>query len=119
MPNEASGKIRIVPRTAAQAIHLPNALRFCFKTRAKPMYDDDEDDQELRLTIPIEDAFSFSMGEFELGPNETSDTMRQLVGVLIIDALEYAERWRLAAQARIFLAARWPDCPGFRRDRSE
>jgi hypothetical protein len=76
--------------------------------------DQEEEEDEFRLTIPIEDAFSFSMGEYELGPNETSDSMRQLVGILIIDALEYAESWRLAAEAKTLLAVRWPDCPGFR-----
>jgi hypothetical protein len=81
------------------------------------MHDDDE--QEFRLTVPIEDAFAFSMGEFELGPTQTSDAMCQLVGVLIIDALEYSEHWRLAAEARASLAERWPDCPGFRNGDAE
>jgi hypothetical protein len=71
-------------------------------------------DEQFRLTIPIEDAFAFSMGEFELGPNETCDAMRQLVGVLVIDTLQYGEHWRIAAEARAFLAERWPDCPAFR-----
>jgi hypothetical protein len=70
-------------------------------------------EEKFRLTIPIEDAFAFSMGEFQLGPSETSDAMRQLVGVLVIDALEYGEHWRVAAEARAFLAERWPDCAGF------
>jgi hypothetical protein len=70
-------------------------------------------DEKFRLTIPIEDAFAFSMGEFDLRPEETSDAMRQLVGVLVIDALHYGEHWRVAAEARAFLAERWPDCPAF------
>jgi hypothetical protein len=70
-------------------------------------------EEEFRLTIPIEDAFAFSMGEFQLGPGETADAMRQLVGVLVIDVLQYGEHWRVAAEARAFLAERWPDCPGF------
>ena len=74
----------------------------------------DEEDLEFRLTIPIEDAFAFSMGEFQTGSIETSDAMRQLVGVLVIDVLQYGEHWRMAAEARDFLARRWPDCPSFR-----
>ena len=74
----------------------------------------DEEEQEFRLTIPIEDAFAFSMGEFHLGSTETSDAMRQLVGILIVDALQYGEHWRLAAEARASLAERWPHCPAFR-----
>lgn len=70
-------------------------------------------DEEFQLTIPIEDAFAFSMGECESGSTETPDAMRQLVGVMVIDALQYGEHWRIAAQARAFLAERWPDCPGF------
>jgi hypothetical protein len=42
--------------------------------------------------------------------------MRQLVGVLVIDTLQYGEHWRVAADARAFLAERWPDCPAFRTD---
>ena len=75
--------------------------------------DEDEDNDALRLTIPIEDAFAFAMGEVDRGPGETPDLSRQLVGVLIIDALEYAESWRLAAEARALLASRWPHCRGF------
>ncbi len=72
-------------------------------------------DQEVRfrLTIPIEDAFAFAMGEFDLG-NEATDGMRHLVGVLIIDSLEYGENWRIAAEVRACLAERWPECAGFR-----
>jgi hypothetical protein len=81
------------------------------------MHDDREQDLEFRITIPIEDAFAFSLGEFELGANETSDAMRQLVGVLVLDTLQYGEHWRIAAEARATLAARWPDCPGFRNGR--
>ena len=78
------------------------------------MHDDREQDLEFRITIPIEDAFAFSMGEFEIGASETSDSMRQLVGVLVVDTLQYGEHWRIAAEARAYLADRWPDCPGFR-----
>src|SRR4051812_33845600 len=71
-------------------------------------------DVKYRLTIPIEDAFAFAMGEFDLADNPTCDAMRQLVGVLVVDALQYGEHWRVAAEARAFLARRWPECPGFR-----
>jgi hypothetical protein len=77
--------------------------------------DDEEEEQQFRLTIPLEDAFAFSMGEFRFASTETSDAMRQLVGILIVDALQYGEHWRVAAEARASLAERWPDCPGFWR----
>ena len=70
-------------------------------------------DERFRLTIPIEDAFAFAMGEFDLPSEPACDGMRQLVGVLVINALQYGEHWRVAAEARAFLAWRWPDCPGF------
>jgi hypothetical protein len=76
-------------------------------------------DVQYRLTIPMEDAFAFAMGEFELGNNPTCDAMRQLVGVLVLDALQYGEHWRVAAQARALLACRWPDCAGFLGSGSE
>jgi hypothetical protein len=75
---------------------------------------EEEEEDVFRLTIPVENAFAFAMGEVELGPGRTPDLSRQLVGILIIDALEYAEKWRLAAEARAVLASRWPHCPGFR-----
>ncbi|HKP04233.1 MAG TPA: hypothetical protein VJU77_12845 [Chthoniobacterales bacterium] len=78
----------------------------------------DEEELEFRITIPIEDAFAFSMGEFPLHPTEASDEMRQVVGVLIVDALQYGEHWRVAAEVRASLAERWPDCPGFHGNRS-
>ena len=78
----------------------------------------DEEEVEFRITIPIEDAFAFSMGEFHFGASEPSDAMRQLVGVLIVDALQYGEHWRVAAEVRASLAERWPDCPGFHGNRS-
>jgi hypothetical protein len=77
----------------------------------------DEEEQEFGLIVPIEDAFAFSMGEYDLESRETSDAMRQLVGILIIDALQHGEHWRVAAEARSWLAERWPDCPGFRGGR--
>ena len=76
-------------------------------------------DVQYRLTIPMEDAFAFAMGEFELGHHPACDGMRQLVGVLVVDALQYGEHWRLAAEARALLACRWPDCAGFHGNVSE
>lgn len=67
----------------------------------------------FRLTIPIEDAFAFAMGDFDLGCTETTDGMRRLVGALVIDSLEYGEHWRVAAEVRACLAERWPRCSSF------
>jgi hypothetical protein len=72
-------------------------------------------DQEarFRLSIPIEDAFAFAMGESDLNYSHVTDEMRQVIGFLVIDTLEYGEQWRVAAEARACLAARWPECFSF------
>lgn len=67
----------------------------------------------FRLTIPIEEAFAFALGESDLNYTEPMDEMRQVIGLLIIDKLEYAEHWRVAAEVRACLAARWPECLAF------
>jgi hypothetical protein len=60
------------------------------------------------LIIPLSDAFAFAMGWSDLGYGKASDGMRQLVGLLVIDALEYNEHWRESGRARKSLAKRWP-----------
>ena len=70
-------------------------------------------DIRYRLTIPIEEAFRFAMDESDLSYTKVPTMMRQLVGVFVLDALQYAEHWRIAAEARALLAHRWPGCPGF------
>ena len=72
-----------------------------------------DQDIRYRLTIPIEEAFRFAMAESDLGYKKATTMMRQVVGVLVIDALQYAEHWRIAAEARALLAHRWPGCPSF------
>jgi hypothetical protein len=67
----------------------------------------------FRLTIPIEEAFAFAMGESNLHYAEASDEMRQVIGLLVIDKLEYSEQWRISAEVRACLAGRWPECFGF------
>jgi hypothetical protein len=64
----------------------------------------------FRLAIPIAEAFAFAMGESDLAYTDATDEMRQVVGLLVIDKLEYAEQWRVAAEARACLASRWPEC---------
>ena len=64
----------------------------------------------FRLAIPIEEAFAFAMGESDLNYTAATDEMRQVLGLLVIDKLEYAEQWRVAAEVRMCLAVRWPEC---------
>jgi hypothetical protein len=68
-------------------------------------------DQEtrFRLTIPISDAFAFAMGETDLSYTDATDEMRQVIGLLVIDHLEYTEQWRLSAEVGACLAFRWPE----------
>jgi hypothetical protein len=61
----------------------------------------------------VEDAFAFAMGWTDLGYLSASDSMRHVVGLLVIDSLEYAEEWRASARARICLGERWPECGCF------
>ena len=77
-----------------------------------------DQDIRYRLTIPIEDAFRFAMDESDLGYRKATAMMRHVVGVLVIDALQYAEHWRIAAEARALLAHRWPGCPSFESKRT-
>lgn len=69
-----------------------------------------EEQTRYRLTIPLGDALAFAMGWSDLGYESPSDAMRQVVGLLVVDGLEYSEQWRVSAQARACLAEKWPDC---------
>lgn len=68
------------------------------------------DDEQLRLTIPVTEALAFALGESDLGYAWPDDGMRKLIGVLALDALEYSEEWRSAALARARLTEKWPEC---------
>lgn len=70
--------------------------------------------KRYRLTIPLLDAFSFAMGWTDLGYKSAEDPMRQVMGMLVVDSLEYSEQWRASALARECLADRWPGCFGSR-----
>ncbi|PZR74466.1 MAG: hypothetical protein DLM73_07855 [Chthoniobacterales bacterium] len=65
---------------------------------------------QFRLTIPLADAFAFAMGWSDLGYETASDPMRQVVGLLVLDSLEYSEQWRASARVRACLQEKWPDC---------
>ena len=64
----------------------------------------------FRLTIPVADAFAFAMGVSDLTYEKPSDEMRQVMGLLVVDNLEYGEHWRASAEVRASLMARWPEC---------
>ena len=72
-----------------------------------------EVEARFRLTIPIGDALAFAMGWSDLGYENADDTMRRIIGVLAVDALEYDEQWRAAALARACLLMKWPACFAF------
>ena len=67
-----------------------------------------EEETRFRLTIPLEEAFAFAMGWTDLGYSGVSDAMRHVIGLLVVDALEYSEEWRASARTRARLAERWP-----------
>lgn len=64
----------------------------------------------FKLAIPIPDALAFAMGWSDLNCSEPRDALRQLMGVFAVDALQYTEQWRAAAQARALLEQKWPGC---------
>ena len=67
------------------------------------------DEERFRLTIPLSDAVSFAMGWSDLDYTDPPETLRQVVGIIAVDALEYSEQWRTAVMLRTCLARRWPD----------
>ena len=64
--------------------------------------------ERFRLTIPLSEAIPFAMGASDLSYPNATDELRQLVGLLVIDTLEYSEEWRSAAIVRTCLQDRWP-----------
>lgn len=65
-------------------------------------------EDQLRLVIPLTDAVSFAMGWSDLEYRAPADHLRQVVGILAIDALQRGEQWRLASMLQRCLAHRWP-----------
>lgn len=66
--------------------------------------------ERFRLAIPISDALEFALGLSDLDYARPDDKLRQIMGLLVIDALEYSEQWRAAAMTRARLEDKWPGC---------
>ena len=66
-------------------------------------------DDRYRLTIPMSDAIRFAIGMSDLTYPEPADELRQLVGLLAMDMLEYSEEWRAAGLLRECMRHKWPD----------
>ena len=66
-------------------------------------------EDRYRLTIPLPDAIRFVLGISDLSYPEPTDELRQLVGLLALDLLEYSEQWRVAGLLRKCMQAKWPD----------
>ena len=66
-------------------------------------------DDRYRLTIPMSDAIRFAIGISDLSYKEPADELRQLVGLLAMDMLEYSESWRAAGLLRECMRNKWPD----------
>lgn len=62
----------------------------------------------FRLRIPLADAFAFAMGWSDLGYEKVDDGMRHIIGLLVLDSLEYSEQWRASARVRACLVKKWP-----------
>ena len=64
---------------------------------------------DLCLDMPLEDALLFALGLTDLDLNEPSDHARKLIGLIVLDHLEYSEQWRGSAMLRTELKKRWPE----------
>ena len=53
-------------------------------------------EERFRLAIPMKDAIAFALGLTDLGYKNPEDATRQIVGALVIDALQRSEQWRAA-----------------------
>jgi hypothetical protein len=62
-----------------------------------------------RLAIPLDEALAFALGWSDLGYENPKDSLRQVVGLLAIDALEYSEQWRAAGWLRECMREQWPE----------
>ena len=69
----------------------------------------DYKEDRYRLTIPLSDAIRFVLGVSDLSYSQPSDELRQLVGLLALDLLEYSEQWRTAGALRNCMQETWPD----------
>jgi hypothetical protein len=59
-------------------------------------------------SMNLGEALDFAMGRTDLGYRGPSDDLRRIMGVLVLDTLQYNEYWRLAQLVRLSLAAKWP-----------
>jgi hypothetical protein len=105
-----------LPRSASRAwkccpsqTHFSDETRFILSMRSLLT----DRPERFRLTIPLADAFAFAMGWSDLGYARANDAMRRIMGLLVIDALEYSEQWRASARVRECLLRKWPGnfCP--------
>ena len=67
------------------------------------------DGERFCLTVPIKEATAFALGWSDLGCTAPPDALRQAVGILVIDALQFSEEWRLAGMVSTCFALEWPD----------
>jgi hypothetical protein len=68
----------------------------------------DREQTRYRLNIPLAEAFAFAMGWSDLGYAAATDVKRYIIGLLVLDSLEYSEQWRVSAAVRECLLKRWP-----------
>jgi hypothetical protein len=64
--------------------------------------------ERYHLTIPLADAVNFAVGDSDLDYSSPSDELRQVVGLIALDMLEYTEQWRAAGMLRTALTGKWP-----------
>jgi hypothetical protein len=69
----------------------------------------DSSGDRFALALPLLDAVRFSIGVTDLNYDQPNDELRQVVGLLAIDDLEYSEQWRVAGLLRSLLREKWPD----------
>jgi hypothetical protein len=66
------------------------------------------DEERFRLTISFDEAIAFAIGMSDLRYQDPEDELRQLVGLVALDSLQYTEQWRAAGLVRACLKEKWP-----------
>ena len=64
-------------------------------------------EERYSLAIPVDEAIAFAMGWADLGYEKPDPVLRQIIGTLAVDTLQYAEEWRCAAALTSCLEQRW------------
>ncbi|MEP6955669.1 MAG: hypothetical protein ABI883_02500 [Chthoniobacterales bacterium] len=66
-----------------------------------------QDGDTYTLAVPLLEAVTFSLGWDDHGYIDPPVFLRQLVGALAVDSLEYQEQWKIAGVLKEALEDKW------------